>query len=812
MRDEEEEEVMEGAGSRRREDGVAFALFLVLAVLFFWEVVFLGRMFLLRDTFCDEYPWREFARSAIRSGVLPHWNPYSSCGKPFLALPKAAVFYPVNLLLYAWPSLIGGLRFFYVLHFVLAGFFAYLLGREWKLGMGASLVMGVIWAFNGFIVTRIEFQSSMATLALYPLVFLLAHRMLWKPSVLRGIWLSLALSAQFLAGNTPDFYLCCLGVAVYAVFYVIFQREERGWRGLVRPLYLIGPAAGFVLLCAVQLVPTYHFMKNSWKALGEEGWEVMASFHPLHYAALIVPGVFGGPGYENYWGRTLFEFSVGSVYVSALGAMLVIASVLSFRKKSGGGDGGLVGFLWLVLAFSLLLSAGQHTPFYRLMRGVIPLYDRFRWPAKALLLSVFALTGLAGFGMRELQALCREKGMGAKVWFVAVLTGVWVLLAGGLVWGLANPQGARNVFWRLFYKPLYGGPGLNPEGAALAAGLAYRQGVILWTVSLMAIGLFVLRRRGAWMSVFLPAFIFADLFANNAGLNATAPARIYEYESPVVKELKSGGGMSRVFSPILNAQQILLGEREEGVFRWASDFLVGETSLPHGIFKVHGGGTLRITELEVLVNLAGNPNVRPEVRERVLDLMGVDYETVPAAAPQDVVFGEAKRGVSVSRREGALPRAYVVRKAVVVPDGRWRLQRLMDVSFDARNAVMLEELPREEWMVQSGRELEWSVGNVSYELNAVSMDVELDGYGFLVVSDTYFPGWTAEVDGKARRIYRANAAFRAVALEPGKHRVEMRYEAKPFRVGVWISLTTAVALALIGCTLGVVESRRRRRI
>jgi len=377
------------------------------------------------------------------------------------------------------------------------------------------------------------------------------------------------------------------------------------------------------------------------------------------------------------------------------------------------------------------------------------------------------------------------------------------------VWGWLNPHGARSIFWKFFYKPLYGGPGLNPEWAAVAAASAYRQGLMLWTASLLVLGVLVLRRRRGWMSLFLPAFIFVDLFANNAGLNATAPAAVYEYESPVVRELKSDRGVFRVYSPILKTQQLLLGEREEGLFEWASDFLVGETSLPYGIFKVHGGGTLRILEMEFLASVAGDPNVRPEVRERLLDVMNVAYEIEPAAPGHEVIYGGASREVRLVKRESALPRAYVVGRVEVVPDPALRASRLVDASFDPRGAVILEAAPGEGWMAEGEKELEWSVENVSYELNSVSMDVSLDGYGMVVVSDTYFPGWVAEVDGNAAEVYRANVAFRAVALEPGEHKVEMRYEPESFRVGLWISCLTVVALVLIASTLGVTACRKR---
>jgi len=799
-------------GSRRkREDVLAVAALLGMTLFFFREVVFGPNMLLLRDTFFDEYPWRVFAREAIRHGAFPLWNPYSQCGKPFLALPKAAVFYPLNVIFYLAPSALSGMKVFYPLHVFLAGLFAYLLGREWKLGGLGSVVMGTVWALNGFILTRLEFQSSLATLALYPLVFLLAHRMLMKPTLLRGAWLTAALSAQFLAGNTPDFYLGGLGLALYAVFFALFWREEGTGRKemMLRPLYLVPPVIGSVVLCAVQLLPTYDFVRHSFKAGGEVAWERMASIHPLHYASLLVPGLFGQPGYESYWGRTIFEHSVGSIYVSVLGLMMVSASVLVFRRGSDGTEKRLAGFLWFLLIFSLLVSAGLYTPLYGVIRRVLPFYDRFRWPAKALLLSVFAMSVLAGLGAKRVAGFWEEKEKRRKAIFLGAWAGVWLLMAAGWIWGKIDGEGARAIFFGYFYRPLYPDVIVGKDQVISQVASAYGLAVVVFGVSLIALGGGLWKKGARALVVIVPVVMFADLFVNNGGLNPAAPQEIYEYVPERVRELERKEGVFRVRAEISNAQQVLYGKEDVDLFEWAAEFLVGEASLPHGVFKVHGGGTLKISEMEVLREFVNDPRVRTEVKGRLMDVMNVEYVIEPAAHPREVVLGEASRELRLKRRTSALPRAFVVPKAEVIREWDGVLKRLVDVSFDPREAVIIEEgPPRKEWVGDGERRLEWTVDDISYGTNTVGIDVSLGGYGFLVVSDAYFPGWVAEVDGERVRIYRGDGAFRAIPLEPGEHRVEMRYEAVWFKAGLGISGLSALALAVILVTLTAVKWKR----
>jgi uncharacterized membrane protein YfhO len=85
---------------------------------------------------------------------------------------------------------------------------------------------------------------------------------------------------------------------------------------------------------------------------------------------------------------------------------------------------------------------------------------------------------------------------------------------------------------------------------------------------------------------------------------------------------------------------------------------------------------------------------------------------------------------------------------------------------------------------------------VDYTDRRVTAQASLDRDGILVLSDSFYPGWHAYVDGKEAEILRANLFFRAVPLLAGNHVVEFRYEPRSFKVGLAISLLTAAGLFL----------------
>jgi hypothetical protein len=83
----------------------------------------------------------------------------------------------------------------------------------------------------------------------------------------------------------------------------------------------------------------------------------------------------------------------------------------------------------------------------------------------------------------------------------------------------------------------------------------------------------------------------------------------------------------------------------------------------------------------------------------------------------------------------------------------------------------------------------------------IQIQATLTAPGYLVLSDAYYPGWSAWVDDRPAPLLPANLAFRAVPLDRGRHRIEFRYEPPRWKTGAWLSALTVVAL-LIGSRLG----------
>jgi hypothetical protein len=197
---------------------------------------------------------------------------------------------------------------------------------------------------------------------------------------------------------------------------------------------------------------------------------------------------------------------------------------------------------------------------------------------------------------------------------------------------------------------------------------------------------------------------------------------------------------------------------------------------------------------------------------RHLSLMNVkyilDYREIPG------LNLHSADGVRIYRNDDVLPRAYVVSQAQVISDDEELLAELPSQTFDPRRTVLLSlargqepfsdpPVPYPLYLIPLSPE---------YSPNTVTVKVALDRDGYLILGDTYYPGWRSYVDGEEKEILRANYAFRAVLVESGQHTVLFEYDPLSFKMGLIISLVTWGAILLVLAVLGLQRRRREHSL
>jgi len=162
-------------------------------------------------------------------------------------------------------------------------------------------------------------------------------------------------------------------------------------------------------------------------------------------------------------------------------------------------------------------------------------------------------------------------------------------------------------------------------------------------------------------------------------------------------------------------------------------------------------------------------------------------------------------GPWVHRNEAAGPRASIVHHAVHARDDAEALRRIAEV--DPERAVLLPGGGPEERFGAGGAAPGERAVVTRHGPQDALVTAELERAGWLVVAETWYPGWSVTVDGRPAELLRANHAFRAVRLEPGRHEVRFRYTSSGWRAGLLVA--GATALALLAAALARRFSARR---
>jgi hypothetical protein len=190
----------------------------------------------------------------------------------------------------------------------------------------------------------------------------------------------------------------------------------------------------------------------------------------------------------------------------------------------------------------------------------------------------------------------------------------------------------------------------------------------------------------------------------------------------------------------------------------------------------------------------------------IFDLLGARLWIVPGERQEPPgwrTFGQLPSAF-VYENPKALPRAFLVGRSVVPRTDSERLKLMSDPSFDGGSVAVLE-----------GPEQPWSAGP-DFAAGRVELADTKPGFyslrsdcateSILVLSEAFYPGWTAQVDGVPAPILRADHLLQAVRLTKGRHEVTFSYRSRYLGLGFGIAL-----LALLPpLGLAWIEARKRR--
>jgi hypothetical protein len=773
---------------------LAGPLALVSLVAIFLLPIWLGRSFVLRDMVVFHYPLKAYLRSRLAVGELALWNPYLGLGRPFLGVVQPAILYPLDIiLLLPFPR---GVDIYFALHALVAA-----LGmRAWLRARGndevAAALGGALLALSGYYVSQLAGNGSYAV------------SVAWVP------WAAWAL-ARFVgdgapkeqAGratptSAPPFAAFARAVALVAVFIALMllsgDPQAAGFalavlacealtarRGLrLRTLAIIFVAALLgAAVAAAQLFPALEVAQ-----LGRPGGVPLAdaqhfSFPPARLVELVWPEAFGQPRSPDWLLGRFYDEGTGLEYEPwstgiYLGLATPIFAAVAVARSRARRD---LALLVLALVF-LVVAFGAHTPIFALFFRLVPGAKQFRYPEKYFFGVTLGLCALAPAALDAIAARPR-RALVAGGALLAILVAGWMAMkhAGGpfvafLVERLGDTR-AEDAGVHIYGRATH---------AVIIAAL------MLAPVALAARGIL----SASKLRVVLAVIIVGELFVHSRALLQTGPADVYRETPPPVAVARADGatGFVRFYRPRYNDY---------------STPDVADAAMKRGTLRPDCGIEDGVAQLDSYENfqLPGEQRLWQALARRPLKLLQV-------TGTRFILVGTSsfmqQKGLTMlhqwdtpdlvlGRVDHPAPRVYLARDAAFAADEDAAAGALAAEGFvPGESAILLKGDENADPSHFTPTQASGTCTLVSDRVEHLTITCDSDAPSFAVISDAFFPGWQARVDGKPAPIVRANLAMRAVAVAAGHHVVTLDYVPAHFHAGLVVSaLGIFLVLALL---------------
>jgi hypothetical protein len=769
-----------------RRDASASLGIVSIVLLLFSDAIFRGRVFYERDLHIDWYTQMESFVRSVAAGSWPLWDNSIAFGQPLLADPSAEILYPLtwlNFLMQPW----WYYTVFVVFHACLAGLGLYRLGFRIGLSHLGALAAAAVWMTSGPFVSMVNLWHHFATAAWMPWVLLAADRALDAPRLPRSLTWGVVAACQIVAGSAD----ICAMTALLSIGLVAVRIRWRAWsdpsnRRLLSQLLVA--AVIMTLASAGVWAPVLDIARRSSRWNFPEEMRTAWSVERYTLPNLVLP--VSDESLRLLKPRPAAPVPeppaplLASVYLGLPALGLVALAVAS-------GNAAWRGPLIVSFVVGLLASMGRNTPFLGLALRLVPALRILRYPYKAMIVAALAWALLVGLGVDAWASAASGSGRNSRRARVAplVLFPATIALLGLVDFsplaGMADSD-RMHVTWAL----------------ASAAAMTI---LFLWGGTVGA-------PRAARASVVL---ILGDLMLAHRGQNRTAAPAAVSFRPPVIDAIASvdhsrvyvydyqtPGSSARylgrddpymIYAPppgqSLEATQVL------SLRLYPFPPVAGRWGIENSYdLDFRGLYPLPLAELaQRLRSVEGTPAhqrllqlgaVRSVVSLHLAGLQDLDLaSTIPSLFPEPI---------RVFHVGGALPRAYAVSGARIA-DGELALATLTDPDFDPETEIVLPGgLAQRPDPSFRGR-----MRLASLKPDRVEIEADLGAPGYVVLVDSFDPGWRASVDGADAEVLRANVAFRAVRVQAGRHSIRMVYRPRAVVWGLVASALSAFGLAAI---------------
>ena len=727
----------------------AVLIIVILCLIFFNQIIFSpNSIFNASDIITYFYPNFIFTKIAFQWGV-PLWNPLVFAGHPWVGNPQSDIFYPFSMLNLVLPSHLA-INYSIILQIMLTGIVLYFYLREINIDSGFSLFGALAFIFSGHIIARIYagHLSIINSLPWIPLAFLLVERFVMTRKFYLILIIGVVLGLQFLGAHPQNFVFTILVIFLYLSFRIISETKNAIY--LIKILFIIGLVTFGI--SAIKLFPVYEFTKLSVRSSGLSYEELTSiSLPPIQLITLFMPEFFGTQIDYTRWGARNFWELTG--YIGILPIMFSLLAIYLRRSK-------LVLFFTALSFFSIIYALGAYTPLFNLILQ-IPLLNYFRVPARFLLFFTFSVSILSSIGLQT-----SFENFKKILWLKKPLALVCIFCVLAILSSFVLREDILIFAKTLAEQRLEEEAKEDPISFAVT-NLLKTKGIeyfienilnhIIANIFVIAISLggfylaYVLLERHLisknYFIILIISLLIFDLWSFGAKYISikevsyanllNVPDETYEYRllTPPENSFYDNIELNRRFIQRFDGY-------DSGMLAYYTD-----------VFKLKDNKAIQeIANVKFIYN-----GVYPD-------------------------------GYLIALNE-TLPRAFVVHGNVST-SVKNHLDLMSKPDFDPRKIALIGN------NVIEIEDIEL-VDFVSYTPNKVELQVNSNKKGHLILLDTWYPQWTAYVNGETTDVIPAYHMMRAIEIPSGKSQVVFQFDTDLFNLGAFISVVSISAVFIV---------------
>ncbi len=779
---------------------VVFLLFIVTALVFYFPI-FLGKIPLNGnllvaffnpwrqltpfkligvDEIREFYPLLDFTYDLMRTGSVPLWNPYNFSGYPHFANWASAIFYPLSMT-FLLLSKIQILIFLKLSAIILSGFFTYLYLRSLTLGKLSAFFGGTAFALSApMLIWGAEIWQAVHSMLWLPLALFSIEKLINTKKLFYVVLLAFSIAASITAGYIqPTIYLF-----IFILSYLIFRAKAITKKTLA--LF----AGGLILglgLSAIQIIPGAEaFLLSPRKEISLSDVNLDFLLSPIQLLTIFIPDIFGHIATQNWFLQRPGQYYENMTYVGIVPLVLSLLALFNAKLRSY--------VIFFLIAAIATLSSIFDLPTSRLIYQLHVPFLSTAIPIRIILVTAFSLSVLSALGMEVLL----KGGIRIKKAFFLLLPllALYLAIAVWLMWSfmqksslLSFPPNWYIISLRNLILPL----------------------IIFLVTTVVILGAikFPRYKKPAFVALTVILLFHSLIFFQKYA--AFTEIKFIYPQHPLLAYLQAHQGLYRYWSYYGRAS------------------LTNNFATVYEIYSPEGYDPVNIKNYNELISSVNTGDLRGiasrsdaviptseiypledtnQKRLRLLDLLGVKFIGYYNQEQKEDKNNDRfsllwqDNGFMIFENKKAFARAFLVSEVISTTSDQEAISLIYDPQTDLSKKIILQE--KTERLIPDYSS-QGAVKITEYQPSRVAIRTSTDAPQFLVLSDAYYPGWQATINGVPTKIYRADYALRAVLAPAGESEVVFTYRPKSFTYG---SLVSGISLLFV---VAIIFIRRKEK-